>query len=212
MKTLNGQTYDELVKSKEYLEMDDDEFQFCLEVEYERLKPIVDNLRRNDVSDVAISAYLIDAYHEFEIIDAATMADWLLISDEDYKSGMDYYWWEMEEENPLTNGGVSYSIKFKCWDEETGTMPTKYYSVEKAIDGLKEVIDAWICYERHFTCNGNEYPVNKEQIAQWNDAIDNLTAYILKDGSEDTDANRVYLDGNELAEIGWVKYGEVVVA
>lgn len=58
-------------------------------------------LRKTNVPDYKISAYLRDLYEDYIIFDDVALADAYRISDNDWCDGMDYYWNDMEEDNPL---------------------------------------------------------------------------------------------------------------
>lgn len=95
--------YEELIERKTYVEMTEEEQLFCDEYECDLLIDGIYNLRKQGVEDYKISAYLHDLYADCLINNDVYIANQAEISDDDWSKGLDYYWYEMEEDNPLAD-------------------------------------------------------------------------------------------------------------
>ena len=93
--------YNKLVKEKTYDDMTDEEFYFCVKVETEYYRDKVDDLRNKNIPDYKIAAYIHDLWQDYIIADDAELADAYNISDKDWSDGISYWWYIMEENNPL---------------------------------------------------------------------------------------------------------------
>lgn len=93
--------YKTLINSKTYDDMTDEEFDFCVKVETEYYRDKVNNLRKENIPDYKISAYIYDLWQDSLIADDVELADAYNISDEDWEKGLYYWWYIMEEDNPL---------------------------------------------------------------------------------------------------------------
>lgn len=93
--------YNKLIKEKIYADMTDEEFDFCIKVEIEYYRDKVNDLRNKNIPDYKIAAYIYDLWQDYIIADDVELADAYNISDEDWTKCLDYYWHEMNEDNPL---------------------------------------------------------------------------------------------------------------
>lgn len=94
--------YEELIKNKTYDEMTKEEINLCNKEEIKYYKPKIDKLKTEGIEDYKIAAYINDLYQDWLIAEIEPLADDVYhISDEDWEKGLDYYWGNMMEENPL---------------------------------------------------------------------------------------------------------------
>lgn len=117
--------YEELIRTKSYDDMTKEEIDFCNKKEIEYYKPRINKLKEKGVEDYKLAAYINDLYQEYLIAEVEPLADDVChISDEDWCKGVDYYWAEMTEENPLIkdvsltekiNTETKYRIDFYYW-------------------------------------------------------------------------------------------------
>lgn len=93
--------YKELMHTKTYDEMTEEELAFCIKTEIDYYKDKVNKLREEDVPEYKIAAYIYDLWQNYLIADDVELADAYNISDIDWSNGV-YYWWHiMGEDNPL---------------------------------------------------------------------------------------------------------------
>lgn len=92
--------YEELTK-KDFEDLTPEEEKYMIDIEVAYYRDRVDQLRKTNVPDYKISAYLHDLYHDYVIFDDVELAEAYGISDNDWEKGLDYYWNDMEEDNPL---------------------------------------------------------------------------------------------------------------
>ena len=92
--------YEELMK-KELEDLTPEEEKYMTDIEIAYYRDRVDQLRKTDISDYKISAYLHDLYEDYIIFDDVPLADAYGISDDNWEKALDYYWNDMFEENPL---------------------------------------------------------------------------------------------------------------
>lgn len=93
--------YKELMYTKTYDEMTEDELAFCIKTEIDYYRDKVNKLREEDVPEYKIAAHIYDLWQYFLIADDVELAEAYGISDEDWEKGLDY-WWDIEyKENPL---------------------------------------------------------------------------------------------------------------
>ena len=93
--------YKELMHTKTYDEMTEEELAFCITTEIDYYKDRVNKLREEDVPEYKIAAHIHDLWQNYLIADDVELAEAYDISDEDWIKGHDY-WWDIEyEENPL---------------------------------------------------------------------------------------------------------------
>ena len=92
--------YEELMK-KELEDLTPEEEKYITDIEIDYYRDKVNQLRKTKVPDYKISAYLHDLYEDYVIFDDVALAEAYKISDDDWFKGMDYYWNDMEEDNPL---------------------------------------------------------------------------------------------------------------
>lgn len=93
--------YKELVNNKTYDDMTLEEFEFCVIIETDYYRDKVNELRKNNIPDYKISAYLYDLWQDYLIADDAKLANAYNISDDDWEKGLYDYWYNMTESNPL---------------------------------------------------------------------------------------------------------------
>ncbi len=94
--------YKELIKTKSYDEMTKEEINFCNKEEINYYKPKIDQLKEKGIEDYKIAAYINDLYQEWLIAEIEPLADDVChISDKDWEKGVNYYWRDMIEKNPL---------------------------------------------------------------------------------------------------------------
>ena len=93
--------YRKLVLTKTYDEMTENELIFCVATEINYYKDRVNKLREKNVPDYKIAAYIHDLWQEYLVADDVELAETYGISDKDWEKGIDYYWYDMEESNPL---------------------------------------------------------------------------------------------------------------
>lgn len=93
--------YNKLIKEKTYDDMTDKEFDFCVKVETEYYRDKVNDLKNKNIPEYKISAYIYDLWQDYLIADDVELAEAYNISDEDWAKGLDYWWYVMEEDNPL---------------------------------------------------------------------------------------------------------------
>lgn len=92
--------YKELRHTKTYDEMTEEELAFCIATEIYYYRDKVNKLRE-DMLDYKIAAYIHDLWQDYLIADDVKLAEVYNISDKDWEKGIDYYWYDMEESNPL---------------------------------------------------------------------------------------------------------------
>lgn len=93
--------YRTLVFTKTYDEMTESEFAFCTATEIDYYKDRVNKLRKLHYPDYKIAAYIHDLWQSYLIADDVELAEAYNISDKDWEKGINYYWYDMEESNPL---------------------------------------------------------------------------------------------------------------
>ena len=93
--------YKALVNNKIYDDMSSREFAFCVTTEIDYYRDKVNKLREEGVSEYKISAYIYDLWQDYLIADDVELAEAYNISDEDWAKGLDYWWYVMDESNPL---------------------------------------------------------------------------------------------------------------
>ena len=93
--------YKELMNTKTYDEMTEEELAFCIKTEIDYYKDKINKLREKDVPEYKISAYIYDLWQDYLIADDVELAEAYNISDEDWTKGLDYWWYVMDEPNPL---------------------------------------------------------------------------------------------------------------
>ena len=92
--------YKELVYTKTYDEMTEEELAFCITTEIDYYRDKVNKLRE-DMLDYKIAAYIHDLWQDYLIADDVELAEAYNISDKDWEKGLNYYWYIMNEPNPL---------------------------------------------------------------------------------------------------------------
>ena len=93
--------YKALVNNKIYDDMSQREFDLCVAVETEYYRDKVNKLRENNIPDYKIVAFLYDLWQDNLIADDAELTEAYSISDEDWEKGLNYWWYIMDEPNPL---------------------------------------------------------------------------------------------------------------
>lgn len=93
--------YKELTHTKTYDEMTEKELAFCVATEIDYYRDKVNKLRGENIPDYKIAAYIHDRWQYYLIADDVELAEAYGISDKDWEKGIDYYWYDMEESNPL---------------------------------------------------------------------------------------------------------------
>lgn len=93
--------YKELMHTKTYDEMTEEELAFCITTEIDYYRDKVNKLREKDIPEYKISAYVYDLWQDYLIADDVELAEAYNISDEDWTKGLDYWWYVMDEPNPL---------------------------------------------------------------------------------------------------------------
>lgn len=93
--------YNELINQKGYDEMTIEELALCVETQKTIYRNKIKELRNKGTEDYKIAAYIHDLWQDYMIADDVAIADDNGISDEDWEKGLDYYWKDMEEDNPL---------------------------------------------------------------------------------------------------------------
>ena len=93
--------YKTLINNKIYDDMTLEEFEFCAAIETDYYRDKVNKLREKDVSEYKISAYIYDLWQDYLIADDVELAEAYNISNEDWAKGFDYWWYVMDEPNPL---------------------------------------------------------------------------------------------------------------
>lgn len=94
--------YEEL-KEKELEDLTPEEKKYIIATEIIYYSKKVNQLRKMNVPDYKIRAYLHDLYNDDIIFDDAALADAYDISNDDdiWFKCLEYYWCDMEEDNPL---------------------------------------------------------------------------------------------------------------
>ena len=92
--------YEELV-NKDYEDLTTEEKEHMINTEIMYYSNRVEQLRKTKIPDYKIAAYIHDLWQDYVIFDDVRVADAYKISDDDWSKGMDYYWNDMEEDNPL---------------------------------------------------------------------------------------------------------------
>lgn len=92
--------YEELT-NKDFEDLTPEEEKYMIDIEIAYYRDRVNQLRKTNVSDYKISAYLYDLYEDYIIFDDVALANAYDISDDDWSKGLDYYWHDMMEDNPL---------------------------------------------------------------------------------------------------------------
>lgn len=95
--------YKELVNNKIYDDMTLEEFEFCVVIETDYYRDKVNKLRKENIPDYKIAAYIYDLWQDSLIADDAKLANAYNISDDDWEKGLYEYWHTMTEPNPLKN-------------------------------------------------------------------------------------------------------------
>lgn len=93
--------YKELMHTKTYGEMTEEEFAFCITTEINYYRDKVNKLREEDILEYKIAAYIYDLWQDYLIADDVELAEAYNILDEDWSKGLDYWWYVMDEPNPL---------------------------------------------------------------------------------------------------------------
>ena len=93
--------YKTLINNKIYDDMTLEEFEFCAAIKTDYYKDKVNKLREKNVPEYKISAYIYDLWQDYLIADDVELAEAYNISDEDWAKGLDYWWYVMDEPNPL---------------------------------------------------------------------------------------------------------------
>lgn len=93
--------YRKLINTKTYDEMTEEEIAFCTAIEIYYYKNRVNKLREENVPDYKIAAYIYDLWQDYLIADDVELAEAYGISDEDWEKGLNYWYYVMEESNPL---------------------------------------------------------------------------------------------------------------
>jgi len=93
-------SYKELMYTKTYDEMTEEELAFCITTEIDYYRDKVNKLRE-DMLDYKIAAYIHDLWQDYLIADDVELAEAYNISDKDWEKGLNYYWYIMNEPNPL---------------------------------------------------------------------------------------------------------------
>lgn len=95
--------YEELMK-KELEDLTSEEEKYIIDIEIAYYRNRIDQLRKANVPDYKIAAYIYDLWQNYVIFDDVRVANACEISDNDWSKGLDYYWYDMmEEHNPLRN-------------------------------------------------------------------------------------------------------------
>lgn len=92
--------YEELT-NKDFEDLTPEEEKYMIDIETAYYRDRVNQLRKTKIPDYKISAYLYDLYEDYVIFDDVALADAYGISDDDWSKGLDYYWHDMMEDNPL---------------------------------------------------------------------------------------------------------------
>lgn len=92
--------YEEFV-NKDYEDLTPEEKEYMIDTEIMYYRDRVEQLRKTKVPDYKIAAYIHDLWQDYVIFDDVKMADAYKISDDDWSKGLGYYWYNMEEDNPL---------------------------------------------------------------------------------------------------------------
>ena len=92
--------YEELMK-KELEDLTPEEEKYIIATEIIYYSNKVNQLRKMNVPDYKIRAYLHDLYNDDIIFDDTALADAYGISDDIWSKSLEYYWCDMEEDNPL---------------------------------------------------------------------------------------------------------------
>lgn len=91
----------EKLNKKDLEDLTPEEERYIIDTEIMYYRNRVEQLRKENVLDYKIGAYLHDLYHEYVIFDDVELANAYGISDDDWEKALDYYWNDMFEENPL---------------------------------------------------------------------------------------------------------------
>ena len=92
--------YEELI-NKDFEDLTPEEKKYIIDTEIMYYRERIDQLRKTKVPDYKIAAYIYDLWQDSLIADDVELADAYNISDEDWTKCLDYYWHEMNEDNPL---------------------------------------------------------------------------------------------------------------
>lgn len=95
--------YSKLVKEKTYDEMTKDELNFCIITEINFYRPKIEKLKKENVPNYKIAAYIYDLWQDYLIADDAKLANAYNISDDDWEKGLYDCWFNMIEPNPLVD-------------------------------------------------------------------------------------------------------------
>ena len=93
--------YRKLINTKTYDGMTEKELAFCIATEIDYYRDKVNKLREEGVPDYKIVAFLYDLWRDNLIADDAKMTFAYNISNDNWEKGINYYWYVMEESNPL---------------------------------------------------------------------------------------------------------------
>lgn len=93
--------YKILVSNKAYGDMSQREFDLCVVVETEYYREKVNKLKENNIPDYKIVAFIYDLWQDNLIADDAKMTIAYNISNDDWEKGLNYYWHNTIEQNPL---------------------------------------------------------------------------------------------------------------
>ena len=92
--------YEEIF-NKDYEDLTPEEKEYMIDTEIMYYRDRVEQLRKTNVPDYKIAAYIHDLWQDYIIFDDVRIADACEISDDDWSKGLDYYWHDMMEDNPL---------------------------------------------------------------------------------------------------------------
>lgn len=92
--------YEELI-NKDLEDLTPEEKKYIIDTEILYYRERIDQLRKIKIPDYKIAAYIHDLWQDYIILDDVELAEAYKISDDDWSKGFDYYWNDMEEDNPL---------------------------------------------------------------------------------------------------------------
>lgn len=93
--------YKELMRTKTYDEMTEEELAFCIATEIRYYRGKVNKLREEGAPDYKIVAFLYDLWRDNLIANDAKMTFAYNISNDNWEKGLNYYWHNIIESNPL---------------------------------------------------------------------------------------------------------------
>lgn len=103
-KIADAARYGQLCRDKAYMEMTDEELEFCNEIEIDYYKNSIEELRNKGIENYKIAAYIHDIWMDYLIYDETKFYNEFNISLADVNKGYDYYQSDsvdIETENPL---------------------------------------------------------------------------------------------------------------